>query len=189
MFMKIRALQAVGLMLLVAACQNPDARVASSGGSATPAEIAFTTNAFQIIDFDRQEGALAQVQAPDPRVRALAKLFIHEVNEFAGKRAPVAAAAGIKPPTVLRNDLRVRLTHMRLQQGQGIDRAYLDDQIASHEEVLLMQNSMDSSNVSPQFAALMKDGTAIVTKNLDALRALQAKREAARARGLPPARP
>jgi len=48
----------------------------------------------------------------------------------------LAKEAGIKPPDVLRNDLRVRVSHMRLQDGFDFDRSYLDHQIASYEEVV-----------------------------------------------------
>ena len=169
----MRILPAAGLLLL-AACQGPTA-LPTAGSSASPAEVAFTTNAFQIIEFDRQEGKLAQTQARNPRVQALAQQFTNQANDFAAQLAPLAANAGIKPPTVLRNDLRVRLGHMQLQQGLDFDRTYVADQIASHEEEVLMQDSMGTGDVSPPFANLMQKGQALVRRNLDTLRALQAE--------------
>jgi len=168
----IRHMPAAGLLLL-AACQTP---VAQSTTSATnPAEVQFTTNAFQIIQFDQKEGALAQTQARDPRVKALAQQLTSEANEFAARLRPVASAAGIQPPTELRNDLRIRLGHMQLQQGLDFDRTYLADQIASHEEEIMMQDTMRGASVSPQFATLAQQGQVLVQRNLDTLRALQAQ--------------
>ncbi len=173
----IRHMPAAGLLLL-AACQTP---VAQSTNSATnPAEVQFTANAFQIIQFDQKEGALAQTQARDPRVKTLAQQLTNEANEFAARLGPVASAAGIKPPTELRNDLRIRLGHMQLQQGLDFDRTYLTDQIASHEEATMMQDSMSGASVSPQFATLVQQGQAIIRRNLDTLRALQAQMDARR---------
>ena len=169
----MRTLPAAGLLLLTA-CQGPTAQP-TAGSGASPAEVAFTTNAFQIIEFDRQEGKMAQTQARNPRVKLLAQQFTAEANDFAAQLAPVAANAGIKPPAVLRNDLRVRLGHMQLQQGLNFDRTYVADQIASHEEEVLMQDSMGAGDISPPFANLMQNGQSLIRRNLDTLRALQAE--------------
>ena len=169
-----RTLPAVGALLLLAACQTPTAKT-TAGSSANPAEVNFVTNAFQIIEFDRQEGKLAQTQARNPRVKALAQQLTDEANGFAGRLTPVAAEAGITPPTELRNDLRVRLGHMQLQQGQAFDRTYIDDQIASHEEEVMMQDSMSGAGVRPSIAALRDQGQDIIRRNLDTLRSLQAQ--------------
>ncbi len=164
-------LWAAAALVLLAACQNQNAKPTS--GAANPAEVQFTTNAYQIIEFDRQEGALARTQAKSPAVKAISEQLTNQANEFAARLAPTVAASSIKPPTILRNDLRVRLGHMRLQQGQDFDRTYVGDQIASHEELLRMQGGMNEGAVSPQFAALMREGTSLVRENLEKLRALQ----------------
>ena len=166
-------LWAAAALLLLAACNNQNARPTSSAASVNPAEVQFTTEAYQIIEFDRQEGALAKTQAQSPAVKAISDQLTSQANEFAARLAPTAAAASIKPPSVLRNDLRVRLGHMRLQQGLDFDRTYVGDQIASHEELLRMQGGMSEGTVSPQFATLMRDGTSLVRENLEKLRALQ----------------
>lgn len=164
-------LSAAAAFLVLAACQNQNAKPTSS--SADPAEVRFTTSAYQIIEFDRQEGALARTQAQTPAVKAISEQLTNQANEFATRLAPTAAAASIKPPSILRQDLRVRLGHMRLQQGLDFDRTYVADQIASHEELLRMQNDMTVGAVSPAFATLMRDGTNLVQANLDKLRVLQ----------------
>ena len=168
---KTTCLSVAAAFLLLAACQNQNAKPTSS--AANPAEVKFTTDAYQIIEFDRQEGALAKTQARSPAVKAISEQLTSQANEFASRLAPTAAEASIKPPSILRDDLRVRLGHMRLQQGQDFDRTYVGDQIASHEELLRMQGGMNEGAVSPQFAALMREGTSLVRENLEKLRALQ----------------
>lgn len=168
-----RGLAAAALLLLAACGQNAQSH--STDAQVNPAEVQFTTNAYQIIEFDRQEGALARTEAKDPEVKALAQQLTAQADEFAARLAPAAAAASITPPRVLRNDLRVRLGHMRLQQGLDFDRAYLADQIASHEEVLRMEDVMGTEGVSPQYATLMQQGNGLLRTNLEKLRALQAK--------------
>ncbi len=169
----MRTFPAASLLLALAACQGPVAQ--STTGAANPAEVNFVTNAYQIIEFDRREGALAQTQARNPRVKALAQQLTSQANDFAAQLAPVAVDAGIRQPAELRNDLRVRLGHMQLQQGLDFDRTYLSDQIASHEEEVMMQDSMRSATVRPAFADLIQKGQAIIRRNLDTLRALQAE--------------
>lgn len=163
---------AAAALLLLAACQGQDAHP-TAGSGANPAEVQFTTDAYQIIEFDRQEGALAQTEAKNPQVKAMAQQLTAQADAFAARLAPTASAAGITPPRVLREDLRVRLGHMRLQQGLDFDRAYVADQIASHEEVLRMENSTNTGGASPQFASLMQQGIRLLQTNLDTLRTLQ----------------
>ena len=167
----MQGLPASGMLLLVAC---PTAKP-TAGSAVNPAEVSSTTNAFQIIEFDRQEGKLAQTQAKNPRVKALAAQITDEADGFADKLTPVAADAGIRSPTELRNDLRVRLGHMQLQQGLDFDRTCVADQIASHEEEMMMQDSMSGAGVSPPFAALRDQGQNIIEQTLDTLRGLQAQ--------------
>ena len=164
-------LSAAAAILVLAACQSQNAQ--STASDANPAEVRFTTDAYQIIEFDRQEGALARTQAQTPAVKAIAQQLTSQANEFATRLAPTAAAASIKPPSILREDLRVRLGHMRLQQGLDFDRTYVTDQIASHEELLRMQGGVNPGAVSPPFATLMRDGRSLVQENLEKLRVLQ----------------
>lgn len=165
-------------LLLLAACQNQNAK--SSASDANPADVRFTTNAYQIIEFDRQEGALAQTQAKNPEVKALAQQLANQANNFATRLAPTAMAASIRPPSILREDLRVRLGQIRIQQGLDFDRTYVADQIASHEELLRMEGGMNNGEATPQFATLMRQGTSLVQENLDKLRALQSQMGPAR---------
>jgi len=58
----LRGLSVAAALLLAACGQN--ARSTSNG--ANPAEVPFTTDAYQIIEFDRQEGALAVTEAKNP---------------------------------------------------------------------------------------------------------------------------
>lgn len=167
----LKILTAASALLSLAACESPTAR--STGGTASPDEVAFVTNAYQIIKFDQEESALAKAQARDPRVQALAARLGDEANQFAGQLGPVAASAGITPPNVLRDDLRVRLSHMRLQHGLDFDRSYLDDQIASHEEALREEDAMKTHEAGSRFADLAQHGEVLLQMNLQALRALR----------------
>ena len=165
-----KILTAAAALLSLAACETP---TATSTGPANPDEVAFVTNAYQIIKFDQEESTLAKTEAKDPRVQALAARLLDEANQFEAQLAPVAASAGIKPPTVLRDDLRVRLGHMRLSHGLDFDRSYLNDQIASHEEALRQEDAMKTHESGSRFADLAEHGEVLLTTNLQALKALR----------------
>jgi len=139
-------------------------------------DLDFVTDAFNIIEFDRQECTLAQTQSKTPEVRALAADLLQQANDFDMRLRPIAAEAGIKPPTVLRTDLRVRAARIRLGQGADFDRSFIDDQIVSHQDALNMQEAMvDTSNSNPEIKALSRQGYDIVKSNLARLHALQRK--------------
>jgi putative membrane protein len=167
---RLSLLPAAATLLALSACQSPSATPAASANSA---DAGFITNAYQIIRFDREEGQLAQTQARNPQVKALAAKLVNEANQYATELAPVAAAAGVNPPDVLRYDLRVRLGHMRLQPGLDFDRSYLDDQIASHEEALRNEDMMNPQEYSSGLMGLAQRGKDLIRGNLAELRSLR----------------
>ena len=170
--MTIKVLASAAVLLALAACESPTAQPTTGG--ANPGDVAFVTNAYQIIRFDQDEGAQANTEARDPRVKALAQRLVDEANQFEATLAPVAKSVGVTPPNILRDDLRVRVGHMRLQHGLDFDRAYLDDQIASHEEALRNQETMVSGKeTSPAIRDLAQRGEVLLRANLQALRALR----------------
>ena len=173
----------------LAGCQTATTTTAPSAtagdtmavGAMSPNDTEFVTNAFNIIEFDRQECNIVQSQSKNPEIRALAAEFLKQANDFDMRLRPLAASAGLKPPTVLRTDLRVRSGRLRLSQGRGLDRAFIDDQIVSHQDALnLQEDMMASPGGNPQLQELSKQGTDILRTNLAKLHTLQRKMMAMR---------
>ena len=159
---------------MLAGCQTTKSTNTSSAGDMSPQDLEFVTNAYNIIEFDRQECTIAQAQAKTPEVRAIAVDFLQQANDFDAQLTPIAAAAGIKPPTILRTDLKVRAARLRLGQGLEFDRAFIDDQIVSHQDALNMQQSMmETPGSNPRLRELSTKGTAILSRNLARLHAAQ----------------
>jgi predicted outer membrane protein len=99
---------------------------------------------------------------------------LNDANAFAAKLDPIIKARGINPPAELRTDLRVRLLHIRLNRGLDFDRSFIDDQIASHTEVLARRELLiGTPGQSPHIVALAKEGIQEIRENLAALRAIQ----------------
>jgi predicted outer membrane protein len=157
---------------VLAACESTRSR---SSSDMSASDLEFVTNAFNIIEFDLQECTLAQTQAESPEVRAIAAQLLQDALNFKARAAPVAASAGISPPTALRPDLRVRIAHLRLNQGLDFDKTFIEDQIFSHQDALNMQEMVANTPGNPQIAVLSREGTSIVRANLAKLRALQRK--------------
>jgi putative membrane protein len=162
----------VAAVLLLTACQSP---TATSTVGASSVDVEFVTNAYQLITFDRQEGELARTEAMDPQVRALSAKIVDDANRFAAKLAAIAATEGIQQPDVLDYGRRVRLSPMRLQHGLDFDEAYINDQIASHQEALSMHEIMTSSEGNPQLRALAEQARPLVRENLAQLQTIQRK--------------
>lgn len=163
-------------LLALTACQLPrESPTATARAGANAEDVDFITNSYQLITLDREEGTLAGTQATDPRVRALAAKMVADADGFAEKLAPLAAAEGIRPPDILRYGLRVRLGHMRLQNGLDFDRTFVDDQIASHQEAIAMYEMTTGSGGSPALGQVAKSAGPIVRANLRQLQELQAR--------------
>lgn len=166
---------AVLAALSVAGCQ-PAAAPTSASGDMNSSDLDFVTNAANIIIFDREECTSAQSQARTPAVRAIAAKLLDDANMFDAKLQAVLAQAGVKAPTQIRSDLRVRLSHMRLQSGLDFDRTFLEDQIATHEEIINRQQMMSGTpGMNPQIIQLAAAGSEILKRNLAELRSLQMK--------------
>jgi len=99
----------------------------SARADTNQADLEFVTQAYDIIMFNREECSLAQTYAQSPEVKAIAAKLLKDTNVFAAKLEPIMQAQGISPPTQLRSDLRVRLYHLRLNQGLDFDRSFTTD--------------------------------------------------------------
>lgn len=173
MTMTRRAAMFSAVGALLAGCEMSHS---TSTGDTNPNDIDFVTNAFNIIQFDREECTLAETRAKNPDVRSLAAQLLQQANDFDARLRPIAASAGISPPTVLRTDLRIRVVNLRLNQGVDFDRPFVEDQIVSHQDALnLQQSMMDTQGGNPQLQALARDGTSILRTNLAKLQNLQRK--------------
>jgi predicted outer membrane protein len=159
-------------LLALAGCRTE--ATSAPGGDMNPADLEFVTEAYNVITFDREEASLAPTYAHTPAVKEIAAHLLNDANAIAAKLDPIIKAQGINPPTELRTDLRVRLLHIRLNRGLDFDRSFIDDQIASHQEVLARRQLLiGTPGQNPQIVALAQEGIEELRQNLAALRAVQ----------------
>jgi predicted outer membrane protein len=161
--------------LALAGCQRTES-MAKPGSTANQADLDFITNAYDVIHFDTELCQTAEQQSTDPKVKAMAARILQEAEIFRAKVKPIADAEGIQPPQVLRNDLRIRLGHARLQTGNSFDQTFLADEIATHEEALQRAEMMMSEpGGNPQLQAYAKEGVQLLQGNMGQLVSLQKK--------------
>ena len=184
----VLALAMPAALLTLAGCKST---TATSVGDMNPADLDFVTNGYNLVQFDIEEGELAQTYAHSQAVKDLATKLLADAHLAQEQFDPVIKAAGITLPSELRSDLRIRLFHIRRDRGLDFDRSFVDDQIASHVEFLDRYNMMkDTPGQNPQLVALAAQARPYFVKNLADLRAIQKQLppspEATAPFGLPP---
>ena len=167
----VLALTMPAALLTLAGCKST---TATSVGDMNPADLDFVTNGYNLVQFDIQEGELAQTYAKSRAVKDFATTLVADAHLAQEKFDPVIKAAGITLPSELRSDLRIRLFHIRQDSGLDFDRSFVDDQIAAHVEFLDRYNMMeDTPGQNSQLVALAAQARPYFVKNLAALRAIQ----------------
>ena len=166
------ALAMPAALLALAGCGGT--ATSEPGGDMNAADLEFVTEGYNLVTFDREECSLAPTYAVTPAVKEIAAKLLNDANAFAAKADPIIKARGIKLPTELRADLRVRLYHIRLNRGLDFDRSFIDDQIASHQEALYRSEMLlGTPGQNRQIVSLAKEGIETIRNNLAALRAIQ----------------
>ena len=163
---------ALAATLALGACAASTA-TSSGTGNHNQTDVDSVTAAWSIIHFDQEEGKLAASSSKNAEVLAAAQSMTNAANFFESKLGPASAAAGITLPTALPTDLRIRLGHMTIQQGNEFDRYYVNDQLYSHENNLGALEEEAAHGQNPELIAIAKQGIPVVQKDIAHLRELQ----------------
>lgn len=107
-----------------------------TGNTLNQADANFVTTSYQIVQMDNQEGKLAETQASDPRVRAIAQELTDKANMLYPHLEAVIKANDITPPKRLPGALQRRVDDLQPLNGPAFDRAFLTDQIESHQHAV-----------------------------------------------------
>lgn len=170
--MKMKHLSALLMLALpVAACATAGA---PAPVALNPADTNFVTTSYQIIQLDDQEGELAAMQAADPRVKAIAGDLIAKADLISPKLNLVVGTDGIDLPTRLSDAEQASVDALTPLSGKAFDRAYLNDQIASHERGVAVIRAEQASTKDPQMLALANQTLPIVQDDLTRLQAIAA---------------
>ena len=107
-----------------------------TGQKVNQADADVVTQSYRIVQLDNEEGQLAAAQSSSPQVRALAAEIIGKANQLYPQLEEQIQRTGITPPRELPGDLRAKLERIRGLHGRAFDRAYLADQIGTHQQAV-----------------------------------------------------
>jgi predicted outer membrane protein len=170
--------------VLLAGCAQTTA-TAPRASAASARDLAFMTDLYDVVAFDRQVIREEQASAGDPRVEALAADLLAQANAMDAKVAPIAARDGITPPNSLSfkriADRRARLDAIAATGHYDPDAEFLTDEITSHREAVAdVGTYIREPSGDPALKTLSTEGIIRLRFNLQRLEALQKERLAAK---------
>ena len=145
-----------------------------TGQNLSQADANFVTEGYRIVEMDNQEGQLAATQSGNPQVRALAADIVAKANRLYPLMEDAIHKNGITPPRELPRDLQARLDRTRSLKGVAFDRAYLADQVETHERALRVFQAEQARTQDPSMRSLVEQSAPVVQDDLGKLQALQA---------------
>jgi putative membrane protein len=115
---------------------------------------------------------LAERQAESPALKAFAQLEVEEQTAFTTARQ----AAGLRVPTVelMPEERRQTMIRMRDLRGQEFDRAFLQAQIAGHQELLRLHQQVAQNPTSREEGLLATVAVPAIRTHLVVLQGVQA---------------
>ena len=141
--------------------------------TASQADTNFVDTAYNLLQLDDQEGQLAAVQASDPRVKLIAGDLIAKTETFDPQLYQVIGTDNITPPASLSPQATVEVAALAPLTGTAFDKAYLADQIASHQHSIAVFQA-EAQSPDPQLRQLAATGLPMVQDSLTKLRAINA---------------
>ncbi len=186
--MRARIIATLGAAGLAAAMLTGCERTVATAPPASVAsarDLAFITDLYNVVAFDRQVIGEELARHGDPRVEALAADLLAQANGMDAKVRPIAERDGIQPPDAA-SFKRIADHHARLDAivatgHYDYDAEFLNDEIASHREaVASVDRFIHEPSGDPQLQILSTEGIIRLRFNLQRLEALQKERLAAR---------
>lgn len=165
--------------LIIAGCAN-DTATAPISDKVTATDLAFVTNFYNVIDFDREVIQNLLSKNPDPRVASLAREFLTEGDSLEAQVRPIAEREGILPPQgqhfVQRADLHARIASVMGDQPIDFDQEFIADETYSHEQAL--QNAKARSQQpgsNPELREISKQAIKILEVDIVKLKKLRSE--------------
>jgi putative membrane protein len=145
-----------------------------TGEKLNQADANFVTASYQIVQLDTQQGQLAVAQATDPQVRAIAGELIEKARSLYPHLEDAIRANGITAPTRLPRELQRRVDELSALHGRAFDRAYLTDQIESHQHAVAVFRAEQARTQDASMRSLVEQALPVVQDDLTRLQTLAA---------------
>ena len=125
--------------------------------------------------FEIAEARLAEQRSHDPRVLQFARMMVRDHSSSTAQiKAAVRQTTGHDPaPAMLEPRQQRMLADLRHARGRAFDRAYLDQQTASHQEALDLHRGYADRGDAPELRRTAATITPVVQQHLAEARDLR----------------
>ena len=137
---------------------------------------AYVTAAGQSDQFEIQEGQLAQSMGKSADVRKFGARMIKDHTKSTDMVMKAAMKSGMPamPPPPLRPDQQQMLAQLQATSGSGFDRLYLQQQMQSHQQALMLQQAYAQNGSDPNLKTAATKIVPVVQMHISMLQSMQA---------------
>lgn len=189
------------LVLAVAACSKKDtetsdtgmaintdtgrvAAMSDTGMSATPAATMSDANIFYMLDranmLDSSGGSTASTKGTNSEVRDFGKRMMRDHHQLRQQGADLAMRLNITPVPPANDTTQAMMdkamsTLNGAAKGKDFDKAYIDNEVETHKEVLEMATSMANQAQNAELKNLIQKAAPAIQAHLDMAQSIQGK--------------
>ena len=171
--MRISLVLYAAAAIAIVGCRRQEASAPYISQTIGEGDVRFITDAYNLTMFDRDEGMLAPARTRNPAVLDMASYLARTGTHYQDLIRPAAARKGIEPPQVLDPKLQGRLGHTQQLDGVAFDRAYVDDQIYSHQTIFDRASELVGTTQDPDLNRLLRESLGQLQRSLERLHVLQ----------------
>ena len=137
----------------------------------------YIMKAGQSDQFEIQEGQLASSMGKDPSIKTFGMMMVTEHRKTTGVLTKAIANMGMTPPPPppLTADQQAQIDQLRGLSGPEFDKTYVSQQIASHQEALMVQANYSKGGSDAKLRGVATNTVPVVQGHLKSLMTLQAK--------------
>ena len=141
----------------------------------------YIMKAGQSDQFEIQEGQLASSMGKSPAVKNFGMMMVTEHRNTTETLMKAISQEGMSPPPPppLTADQQAQIDQLRGMSGGDFDKAYVSQQIASHQEALMVQADYSKGGSDAKLRKVATSTVPIVQGHLKTLMTLQAKTQGA----------
>ena len=135
----------------------------------------FITAASQSDEFEIQEGQMASSMGKSASVRKFGAEMVRDHTKTTANlhKAIMKAGMQVPPPPPLRADQQQMAAQLQTMSGAAFDKAYLQQQVQSHKEALMVQQNYSQDGDTPAIKAASAMTVPIVQQHLQMAQQLE----------------
>ncbi len=154
---------------------TPNASMAAPDASAPMSTPQYIMAASQSDEFEMQEGRLAEQSAKSVSLRKFGAKMVkdHAKTTNTLHDAIISTGMQVPPPPPLRPDQMQMIAQLQQLNGADFDRAYISQQMQSHQEALMVQSNYARTGEVPAIRGAASKAVPIVKEHIAMLQQIQ----------------